>query len=94
MSPKVAKADNSCSMPVAPSAEQALHVLDQCFCPQAPGGAIQAEFLRFIVLATLFGKGGEGSERQELVDLDTCLLQQHQQTGDVMAVGRLDAEMP
>jgi hypothetical protein len=60
----------------------------------APGGAIQAKFLRLIVVTALHGKGGDGPQRQELVDIDTGPLQQHKQPGDVVAVGRLDTELP
>jgi hypothetical protein len=74
-------------MLIATSAEQVLHVHDQGLCPLTPGDTIQAKLLRFIVLAALDSKGGEGPQRQELTYINTGLLQQHEQTGNVVAVG-------
>ena len=77
----------------APSAEQALNVLDQGLGPLRPGQPVQPELLRFIVLTALHGKGCEGTQRLKLTHIHTGLLQQNKQTGDVVAVGWLDAQV-
>ena len=75
------------------STQQVLHLLDQGLCPLTPGDTIQTEIVRFIVVAALNSKGGEGPQRQKRGHIHLGLLQKHEQTGKVMAAGWFDSQM-
>jgi hypothetical protein len=72
---------NAC---LRPSAQKAFHLFDQCLGSIAPGPAIQAEFVGFVVVSVLHSEGGEGLQWQKVLDLNSGLLQQQQQSGDVV----------